>query len=154
MSKAKPKMYFINQEIMLDHQRIRWDRVKEAGVGRIELALIENESAGGGCPHCKVPWKPVRVKNVYADFEYFVPDCNCYGRCERCGQSLHGVTLPNHPERLYVCPGCGYPGEERWVLLCHVCGQSATKHVGKYYKYVCPDCSNQNKKSKKEALKV
>jgi len=146
--------YHVDQDELLDHQRIRWERVKEAGGGRLELDLIANETAGGKCPSCGAAWEKVEVENRYAEYEYYQPSCRCFGNCDKCGKSLHGVSFPNHPERAYRCPSCGYAGEDRWVLLCHRCGLNATKHTGKYYEYICNSCMSDNKKSRKKALEV
>ena len=147
-------MKTVTQDHMFEFQRIRWERVKEAGVDRLLLTLIEAESAGGECPHCRKPWKKIEVRNQFASFDYYDPDCHCYERCEKCGMSLHGVTFPNRAPGPYKCPRCSYPGEEQWILLCYQCGQRSTQHVGKYVPWKCPECSGRSRSKKSKELQL
>jgi len=141
-----------DQAGILETQRIRYERVRSAGANKLILDLMVNEMTGGKCPHCGKPWKKIVVKNQFADYEYFDPNCECYQRCDSCGMSLHGVTLPNKAYERYHCPRCGYPGVEKWILLCTVCAQNAEKHEGKYFRYVCSDCRAKDRKRKDYAL--
>jgi len=144
----------VTQDHMFEFQRIRWARIKQSGGDSLLLTLIENESAGGPCTHCGKPWRKIEVKNQFADFVYYDPDCECYWRCEKCNMSLHGVTFPNREPGPYVCPRCGYPGEERWVLLCYVCAQRSTKHIGEYVRWKCPECSGGKGYRKRKDLEL
>lgn len=151
MQKTKP-MNFWGQDDILNFQRLRYDRVKEAGAGKLELDLMVNESAGGDCPHCGKAWRAVKVKNDFADYTYYEPVCECYQRCGRCGKSLHGVTLPNS-ER-YRCPSCGFTGVEVWTYTCAVCGMAHHTEEGKYHAWVCPSCKGKSRKTKRQALEI
>lgn len=98
--------YFVTQDMVLDHQRERYDRLREAGAGQAETDFVHKETTGGKC-RCGTPWVNVVVKNEFADFEYYDPGCDCYGRCRVCKRSLHGVQIPMSTGR-YKCPSCGY----------------------------------------------
>jgi hypothetical protein len=144
----------ITQAKMLEFQRVRYDKVRDAGADKIVLDLMIHEAVGGDCPYCKKPWRKVVVANAVAHYEYYDPDCECYQRCDVCGMSLHGVTFPNREVKKYKCPRCGHTEPQRWRLTCAVCGQSGENHEGRPYRFVCSECKSKSRKSKKEAYDI
>lgn len=55
----------------------------ETGYNRIDNPTTDdkmdfyNTINGGQCLHCHIPWKQMHLKKDYADYIYYIPDCNC-----------------------------------------------------------------------------
>jgi uncharacterized Zn ribbon protein len=111
-TKTQNVIEYMSQELLNDRQRQRYDLLAETGVEKMQLEFILMESSGGKCPGCREEWPKVEVKNQYADFFYFYPECHCWDKCGRCGTSLYAVTLPNTKVHHYRCPSCYYTWPE------------------------------------------
>jgi hypothetical protein len=103
---------YMSQTLLDNRQKQRYDLLAEAGVDGMELEFILMESSGGKCPGCQEQWPKVEVKNKYADFYYFCPECYCYDKCHRCGRSVYAVTFPNTKLHHYKCPSCYFTWPE------------------------------------------
>lgn len=140
----------IDNNRMHDMQLALHTKLSNAGAGSEELAFVEQESYGGPC-RCGVEWVKVEVKNVFAQFEYYEPDCRCYPRCQRCksddgtirGKSLHGYVPPKMRNPEYTCPRCGAANPSTWRLTCAWCGIEG-KTTDQYENYICNKCKKRS----------
>jgi len=87
------------------------DHDNEIGMPAKLIVLEQLEKDGGKCPECKKPWNKVEVNNVYADFFYYDPDCNCFPRCPECGTSQHREWAVANA--VYECSTCRYQFQAR-----------------------------------------
>ena len=77
-----------------------------AAAGRNRLAkAIRMRIDGDACVRCGNEWKKIIAKNIFAEFEYYMPNCRCYPVCQICGYVMveeierDGLS-PAH------CPNC------------------------------------------------
>lgn len=93
--------------------RIDQDMIVGLPVDLIEVETLEMN--GGLCPKCGKPWRKIEVKNQFADFYYFDPDCKCYGRCSNCESSLHREKTTGMGRG--ECISCGFDDDLREYLV-------------------------------------
>lgn len=136
----------------MEYQSKRHDILRSQGATEGELEWLLLETVGGKCPKCKRDWRKVIVKNIYANFEYYKPACECYETCAGCGKSLYGTVPPGPEKHHYKCPACGHREPQRWRLTCASCGVNGVTHEGKYYRFVCPECKKRSARYKKNEL--
>jgi len=82
------------QPVLFDMQKALQDQYNElcsAGLSMELCDMIQREALGGECPRCGMGWIKVVVKEPVG-FHYYQPSCSCYGRCPKCGESLHRHT--------------------------------------------------------------
>lgn len=93
------------------------------------IAAWQLEAKGGVCLLCQKPYIPVMVKNRFADFTYYTPDCRCYKRCTLAGvkdsyERRRGTTRST-VEVMRKYSGCGKILVEEKLLgldRCSNCG--------------------------------
>jgi hypothetical protein len=104
----------VDQARMNELQRGTYDKAADAGLPKAYLDLIVQEMTGGNCPICGKPWREIPVKNRFADFTYYDPDCICFPRCPRCRTSLHReISAGGIVGKLGDCNTCGLPEQIR-----------------------------------------
>lgn len=73
-----------------------------------EYDFMRMQHLGGICDHCGAQWKKIEVDQktaggrTIAQFEYFLPACNCYPKCDFCG----GVLYVEVKEGIMGCRNC------------------------------------------------
>lgn len=103
--KAKDYIGIVKITNMQDKLQEQIEDIGNAGLSMTLMNLIELEKSGGVCIKCTKPWKKIEVKNQFADFYYFNPDCKCYPKCPICGHSLHREMTMYAVRR---CQSCGW----------------------------------------------
>jgi hypothetical protein len=77
------------------------------------LKALELERKGGWCHYCNAPFTEIKLSNLWADFSYFVPSCQCYKKCDHkidenseeiCGRVMVEERFRNLSDCL-VCRG-------------------------------------------------
>jgi hypothetical protein len=110
--KVKTVAHFLDiafPQVMTDMQGI----IHAQKDGWQHRSIISNQTAhymdlsadGGPCPNCDKQYKRIDVKNRFADFHYFDPDCGCSPHCPDCGVSLH---VEHSQWGFGMQCGCGY----------------------------------------------
>lgn len=71
----------------------------------VELFGLQRQ--GGMCPYCGRYWAEISLKNRFADYTYYKPDCPCYKPCPGIDQIF---TYGQNPvKRHTVKKTCGHP---------------------------------------------
>ena len=111
-----------------------WKQVAHAEIDRAEVLFnAENREAsrcvtmaidGGPCIRCGKPWAQVEVKNIFAEYKYYRPECKCYPKCRMiwspqndgrsvdigCGrilyEEMHGGVFQRNGRRYVRCDNC------------------------------------------------
>lgn len=81
---------------------------RTGGLPATVLELFRVQSYGGMCPKCGRFWVETHVKNNFADFIYYKPDCTCWRTCPGIDQIF---TYDGNPivRRHTVKKSCGEP---------------------------------------------
>ena len=102
-------------EKLLQNRKEAWRELAELNIERARslhdagqmsasnaiLASID----GGKCTICGLEYKPVIVKNDFADFTYYMPSCKCYPKCWHCGTVIIERFLIQD-RSVKHCPNC------------------------------------------------
>ena len=97
--KDKTEKYRIVAEGNLNHAREMHD------LGHTTIAdMIRAQIDGGKCFRCGMSFKEVAVKNIFAEFTYYMPTRNCYPVCWHCGKVL--IEAQINRDNLKFCPNC------------------------------------------------
>ncbi len=100
-------------QILRDHESA-WAKLIEINMERgRELDRAGQEKAaqsiittidGGDCVLCGVAWLPVEVKNRFAEYRYYRPNCKCFPICWQCGTQIIEERIIN--PGIKHCPNC------------------------------------------------
>ncbi len=78
----------------------KWLEYEATGkIHKDELNLYKKQKIGGKCKECGKDWKLIKYSNTYGEDQYFLPDCDCYPKCEWCGRFMI-------VEKVHGLPGC------------------------------------------------
>ncbi len=84
----------IKYEDVVEREVDRARAVYDAGLTDLSK-VITLAIDGGDCIRCDKPWKTIHVSNIFAEYTYYQPACECYPKCTTtedrigCGRSLH-----------------------------------------------------------------
>ena len=80
-----------NYEEVVKAEIDRGETVHRAGLLQV-AEDIRNSLGGGKCVRCGKEWREVKVKNIFADYSYWQPNCNCYPKCKKVTQMARGTV--------------------------------------------------------------
>lgn len=105
--------------------------------------FINLETSGGYCPNCNISWEKIPVKNRFADYIYYDPACDCYGRCPECKTSWHREQGIMRIKQMEKCTSCRWSANPIYGRICQKCQRWFNSKDSKIDGQLCPKCSKK-----------
>ncbi len=142
----------ITQDKLTDFQSTAYERAGDAGLPKLHLDMILMETTGGPCTLCGKLWRKIPVKNTCADFTYYDPACDCFGRCSACHTSWHReVSAGTNAAEIRLCTSCGWVKYPQYGRICLKCGEGFITDFKDSYWTKCPGCQGKRRGKREDA---